>query len=239
MSAPTKTWTVLPHGELTTVTDRILTVVGDIHMPLGEFPRRMTVVRLANGELVIFSAIALEEAEMARLEAFGRPTWLVVPSNRHRLDAPAWKARYPEIKVATPPGAVDKVADVVPVDTTAPDFGDSTVRFVDVPGTHGNDAALEVDGPDGLTLIVNEIVGNIHGESGLKGFLLRRMGFAGSDPHIPAPVKISLKGGSEALAAHLERWANTPNLRRIVMSHGDIIDADPRGELKTLAKSLT
>ena len=53
MTAPFKTWTVLPHGKLVAVTPTIRTVVGDIHMPIGDFPRRMTVVRLRDGRLVV------------------------------------------------------------------------------------------------------------------------------------------------------------------------------------------
>jgi hypothetical protein len=39
MTAPFKEWTVLPHGKLTPVNDRILTVVGELKMPLMELPR--------------------------------------------------------------------------------------------------------------------------------------------------------------------------------------------------------
>src|SRR5688572_15746378 len=97
MTAPFKEWTVLPHGKLTPVNERILTVVGELKMPLMELPRRMTVVRLKTGDLVVFSAIALREPEMAELEGFGRPAFLVVPSLRHRLDAPGYARRYPGI----------------------------------------------------------------------------------------------------------------------------------------------
>jgi hypothetical protein len=240
MTKPFTAWTVLPHGPLTYVTDDILTVVGDIHMPIGEFPRRMTVVRLANGDLIIFSAIALGDAEMRQLEAFGRPAWLVVPSDRHRLDAHAWKARYPDIKVIAPAGARPKVSEVVAVDTSDPDFGDPSVRFIDVPGAQGKDAALEIHGPDGLTLVVNEIIGNIHGEHGLKGFLLKLLGFAGEDgPHVPEPVKLGLEDGKAALAAQLERWGRARDLKRIIVSHGDIIENDPAGVLRKLAADLT
>jgi hypothetical protein len=34
-------------------------------------------------------------------------------------------------------------------------------------------------------LVLNDLVGNIHGESGLSGWLLRRMGLAGEEPKIP------------------------------------------------------
>ena len=52
-------WTVLPHGPLDQVADGILTVVGEVPMPLGNFPRRMTVVRLASGGTLAFSPMAL------------------------------------------------------------------------------------------------------------------------------------------------------------------------------------
>lgn len=238
MTAPFKTWTVQPHGDLIQVNDRILTVVGEIHMPIGNFPRRMTVVRLANGDLIIYSAVALDDAGMARIEAFGRPAFMVVPSERHRLDAPGFKARYPSIKVIAPTGAREKVQEVVPVDTSAPTFDDATVRYVEVPGAKQTEAALEVTGEDGVSLIVNEIIGDIHDANGLRGWLLKLMGFAGEEPHVPAPVKMMFSKGKDELAAQLRRWADIPNLRRIIVSHGDIIDADPQGALRKLAATL-
>lgn len=84
----------------------MLTVTGDIHMPLMHLPRRMTVVRRHDGRLVVFSAIALHEDEMAELEAWGTPTFLIVPSNKHRLAAKIWKDRYPAMQVVTPQGAL-------------------------------------------------------------------------------------------------------------------------------------
>src|SRR6186713_93027 len=50
MTAPFKEWTVLPHGDLTHVNERIVTVVGDLQMPLLHLPRRMSVVRLSSGD---------------------------------------------------------------------------------------------------------------------------------------------------------------------------------------------
>ena len=74
MSRPHEHWTVLPHGKLTEIDAGILTVVGEIHMPLVTLPRRMTVVRLADARLVVWSAIALDETEMATLD-FADETW--------------------------------------------------------------------------------------------------------------------------------------------------------------------
>ncbi|MDF3022069.1 MAG: hypothetical protein K0Q92_3372 [Steroidobacteraceae bacterium] len=233
MTAPHKEWTVLPHGKLTRLNDRILTVVGDLKMPLLELPRRMSVVRSTTG-LVIFSAIALNEAGMAELEAFGRPAFLVVPSERHRLDAPSYLRRYPGITVVAPRAGAEKIGEVVRIDTSTPDFGDPTVRYVEIAG----DSALEVHGEDGLTLIVNDLIGDIHGESGIGGWLLRVMGFAGDDPQVPGPVKLALGKHKTEVAQQFRRWAERDDLRRIVMSHGDTIDTDPRGVLRRLAASI-
>src|SRR5690349_8015501 len=111
-------WKVLPHGPVKTLDDRIVTVEGDIPMPLGKFPRRMTVVGLSRNRSAVFSAIPLEEADMRRVEKLGKPTFLIVPNAHHRLDAGAWKTRYPKLKVLCPPGARKTVAEAVAVDST-------------------------------------------------------------------------------------------------------------------------
>lgn len=238
MTKANTTWQVRPHGDLVRLDDGILSVVGTIRMPLMELPRRMTVIRLGDGRLVVWSAIALEEAAMATLEATGRPAFLVVPNDHHRLDAAAWKARFPELQVVAPEGARDNVAEAVPVDTTAPSFGDPDVEFLAVPGTRGHEAALVVRRAGGTTLVLNDIVGNIRDEKGIGGWLLRRMGFAGEEAHVPAPVKLMLVKDREALRAQLARWAEIETLRRVVVSHGNVIEDDPRGTLRELAASL-
>ena len=234
MTAPFKEWTVLPHGKLTRVNDRIVTVVGDLKMPLLELPRRMTAIRLSTGELAIFSAIALREPDMAELEALGRPGFLIVPSVRHRLDAPGYAQRYPEMTVVAPRAGAEKIAEVVHVDTSTPNFGDNSVRYVEVAA----DSALEVDGDDGLTIIVNDLIGDIHGESGIGGWLLRVMGFAGDDPHVPGPVKLALGKHKTEVAQQFRRWAERDDLRRVIVSHGDSIESDPKGTLRKLAATL-
>ena len=114
MTKPPQEWKVLPHGKLTEIDPNILTVVGEIHMPFTDLPRRMTVARLTDGRLVVFSAIALDEDEMRALEDYGRPAFLIVPNDHHRLDARIWKDRYPDLQVAAPHGARKKVEQTVP-----------------------------------------------------------------------------------------------------------------------------
>jgi hypothetical protein len=238
MTKPFQQWTVLPHGKLVPIDDNILTVVGEIHMPLMDLPRRMTVVRLADASLVVFSAIALDEDEMSAIEAYGRPAVLIVPSDKHRLDAKTWKDRYPEIQVVAPEGARAKVEDMVEVDTVTPRFDDPNVQFVTVPGTRGREAALVVRTPKGTTLVLNDVVGNIRDAAGFGGWLLHLAGFAGKEAQVPALVKMAVIADTKALRTQLLQWAEIESLVRILVSHGSPIEDNPRQVLRDLAASL-
>ncbi len=64
------------------------------------------------------------------------------------------------------------------------------------------------------------------------------MGFAGDKPHVPGPIKMMFIADKTALAAQLRQWAALPSLKRIIVSHGAIIETDPQGVLRNLAASL-
>lgn len=238
MAAPSRAWKVAPHGPLTEIDDGILAVVGEVSMPLVDLPRRMTVVRLRGGRLVVWSAVSLDEPSMARLEAFGVPAFLVVPGEHHRLDAPAWKARYPKLVVVAPAGSRAAVAEAVPVDTTGPDFDDPDVRFVAVPGTREHEAALVVRRPGGTTLVVNDVVANIRHPEGFAGWVLKAMGFAGDHAQVPKPEAMLVVKDKAALREQLLRWAGIEDLKRIVVAHGDVIEGNARETLRELAAEL-
>jgi hypothetical protein len=238
MPKPHAQWTVLPHGKLTELDPNLLTVTGSIHMPLTELPRRMTIARLSGKRLVVFSAIALDESSMRVLETYGRPAFLIVPSDKHRLDARSWKERYPAMKVVSPEGSRLKVDDIVHVDTSVPQFEDPSVQFITVPGTGRHEAALLVHTENGATLVLNDLVGNIRHTSGFGGWFLRRTNFAGDEPQIPLPVKWTVVDDKEALRQQFLAWAALPTLKRILVSHGEPIDVQPAEALRDLAHSL-
>ena len=190
MTKPFQHWTVLPHGDLAEIDDGLLTVVGQIKMPLTQLPRRMTVARLRNSRLAIWSAIALNEGGMARLETYGAPAFLIVPNpfasaRREDLEGPLSADASGDASRLTQ----NKIAEIVPVDTTAPVLDDPNVQFLTVAGTHDHEAALIVHTSAGTTLVLNDLVGNIRDASGFGGWFLRKMRFAGNKPQIPRPVR--------------------------------------------------
>ena len=239
MPAILEKWKVMPHEPLVEVDDGILTVAGEIPMPLGNFPRRMTVVRLAGDRTAIFSAIALDEPEMARIEAMGRPAVLIVPGDHHRLDARVWKDRYPDIQVVTPPAAREAVEEAVPVDATHDILDDSETRLVIVPGAGGHEAALEVRRASGLTVVANDLIANVAHPHGIGAQIMARlMGFGVSEPQVPRLVRHMIVDDKPALASQFAAWAADPALRRVIVSHGEVIENDAREVLTALADAL-
>jgi hypothetical protein len=140
MAKASSEWKVLPHGPIERLADNLWWVRGSL--PKMSLKRVMTIARLADGRLVIHNAIALEELAMQQIERWGTPAFLVVPSGIHRLDAPAYKRRYPRLRVLAPKGARTKVAQVVPVDGTYEDFPDDpNVRFETLHGMNDLEGA--------------------------------------------------------------------------------------------------
>lgn len=232
-------WTVFPHGPVQKIDDGLLTVDGEIRMPLGRFPRRMTVIRLHGGRTVVFSAVALHEPAMREIEDFGEPAFLVVPNGFHRLDSRIWKQRYPGMKVVCPPGARRKVEEAVSVDATSDIFADTAVEFVIVPGMGEAEAALVVRRNGGATLILNDVISNVRHPHGLGANIMARLfGFGVKRPQMAREVKWLFVKDKPALAAKLRDWAAMSNLRRIIPSHGEIID-HPRPVLEQVADTLS
>lgn len=231
-------WTVGPHGGFEQFGDGLISISGEIVMPLGRFPRRMTVIRLGDGSAVVWSAIALGDPEMAQLEAFGPPRFLVVPNPGHRLDARLYKNRYPDLKVVAPPGAVDAVSEAVAVDATTDIFADPEVEFITVAGTDEAESALAVRRPDGTTLITNDIIGHVTQPHGLGANIMARLfDYGVHEPSVPRTVRRFIKQPS-ALAKQMREWAELPKLQRIIVSHVDPITKAPSDVLRRLADEL-
>jgi hypothetical protein len=214
-------WTVLPHGPVEAVAENLWRVEGSL--PEGPIKRVMTAARRADGALVLHNAVAMDEDRMRALEALGRPAWLLVPNGWHRLDARAFKDRYPEARVACPAGARRRVEEVVPVDATYADFpGDDAVTLEHLDGVRAGEGVMRVASADGTTLVFNDLVTNMAHLPGLYGFVYRLLGATGG-PRVHGMVRRFLVKDRPAFRAHLERLAALPSLRRIIVSHGAMI----------------
>ncbi len=232
MPAAFATWTVLPHKPIEKLAPNLWRVSGT--MPRGKTQRQMVLARMDDGRVVIHNAIALGEAEMAELEAWGTPAILFVPNGYHRQDAPIWKQRYPTLQVVAPAGARKRVAQVVAVDAvTEAAPGDAHVKLVPLDGLP-SESVLEVHSDDGVSLVFCDAVLNMPPLGFPMGFFLGPTGTIS----VPRVVRwIALKD-RRALAAQLERLAGTTNLKRLLFGHGKPITEEPATALRKVVSQL-
>jgi hypothetical protein len=176
---------------------------------------------------------------MREVEDLGTLSFMIVPNGFHRLDARIWKQRYPDMKVICPPGAKGRVEQAVAVDATSNILADTAVEFAIVPGMGEAEGALVVRRAGRVTLVLNDVISNVRHPKGLGANIMARLfGFGVKRPAMAREVRWLFVKDKRALARHLREWSELPGLRRLIPSHGDIID-QPGPVLRRIADSLS
>lgn len=233
MAKPYETWTVNAHRPLEKLESNLWRVEGDL--PGANGTRVMTIAKLANGGLVIHNAIALEEDLMKEIEAFGDPEVLIVPNAFHRLDANVFKQRYPKLRVLCPSSAKKKVAQVVAVDGTLEDGPkDDRVRMFHLDGTKGHEGVVEVKSDSGTTLVFNDVINNLPKLGGMIGVMLAPTG----RPSVPRIFRWFFVKDKTKFRSSLEQMAGSPELRRVIVSHGRMMTDKPGEDIRTALTAL-
>ncbi len=236
MSKAFTEWKVLPHEPVVEVAENLWTVVGSLPgMPLK---RVFSIARMSDGRLCLHNGIALGESSMKQIENHGEPAFLIVPNGYHRLDAPAFKARYPGLKVICPSGAKEKVAEVVEVNGTYTDFPtDDAVKLYHLEGINDAEGVMEVRSADGVTLVFNDAIFNMEHQKGIHGLVFRVLGSTGG-PRTSRLFKLLVLKDKRAFKEHLLRLSEIPKLKRIIVSHGAPITDAPSEVLKQVAQKV-
>jgi hypothetical protein len=218
-------WRVLPNGPLEKLEDNLWEVEGTLPgMPLN---RRMTLVRLEDGSIVVHNAICLKEEDQLEIERWGTVRYIIVPSGFHRMDAPRYAARYPEAKVLCPDPARKAASQVVRVDgNLAAIPADPGLSVETLEGERIQEAVLIARSGGGRTsLVFNDSLMNLPAYPGFKGWVLRAMGSTGA-PKVTPLMKVYAVKNKAALKAHLERLAALPNLVRAIPGHGAVVEGE-------------
>lgn len=230
-------WKVLPHDPIEQLEPGLWRVEGALEgMPLR---RVMTIAKRSDGLLVIHNAIALEDEPMAQIESFGEPAFLVVPNGYHRLDAAAYKDRYPKLTVLCPRGARAKVERVVAVDGDYTSYpADDAVRLETVEGVGDAEGVMIVRSGGSTTLVFNDLLFNMPHGSGFNGAILRYITQSTGGPKVSRVGRWLIIKDAKTFRRELERLASTPDLRRIIVSHHEVIDHDAARVLREVAATL-
>jgi hypothetical protein len=229
------TWKVLPHRPIEKLSEDLWRVEGDL--PRGPMPRAMTLVRLPDRRIVIYSAIALDATAMAAIEAWGTPAVLIVPNDRHRIDPAAYRERYGGLRVIAPAGARARIEKAVAVDATEIDLG-PTVAVRPAGGTRDGELWLEVHEGERTTVVLGDFIMNLRPLRGFGGWIMNRMGFTGDAPKVTKPTQTVLVKDPAAAASQLEVMAALPGLHRVLVCHGAPITDNPAAALRAAAAKL-
>jgi hypothetical protein len=223
-----ETWTVQPHRPIEKLESNLWRVEGDL--PTGGGTRVMTLAKLASGGLLVHNAIALEEEHMKEIEAFGTPEYIIVPNGFHRLDCKVFKQRYPNAKVLCPSAAMKKVKQVVEVAGTLDDGPkDPNVRLAHLDGTKHHEGIVEVKSGASTTIIFNDVINNLPKLGGMIGVMLSPTG----RPAVPRIFRWFFVKDKKAFMSGIETIAATPDLKRVIMSHGKMFTDKPGDALRT------
>jgi hypothetical protein len=232
-----QTHKIFPHGEPQELMSGVWLVSGSLPFPLK---RSMTIVRLPDGTLLLHSVIAMSDTGMAKLDALGKPSIMIIPHGGHRMDAPFYKARYPDIRVVCPAGVRAKVEEVIKSDATCeealPPLG---VRLHEVRGFKHGEIGYEIDTEGGKLLILSDSVANSDPSSGLGGFLMRMVtdGVKGR-LGVPRIVRFMMMKDKAAVRASLNKLAEIPNVKVLTVAHGRALTERCSEALKEAAAAL-
>ena len=227
-------WIVQPHEPIEKLEPNLWTVRGKVPGVPG-FHRRMSIVRRADGSLVFYHAVPLEEPAMAELASWGRPDALVLGHDQHAVDAAPFAQRL-GLRMFGPARNLKRLRakglDVAPLEEMSPD---PSVEFGQVDGTRTGDAFGTVRSGSSVSLLFADCVQNNPGDG--VNILFRLLGFTGG-PRVSPPFRLLYTTDRVALAAHLRRLAETNGLTRLIPFHGNAIEVDPVAALRTVAASM-
>lgn len=218
---------LIPH-----VTDQIWLCPYPIRLAGTRFEARMTVIRLASGQLMLHSPCNITTAIAEELSALGPVAHIVAPGNFHHLYAATAQAAFPEAKTWICPGVEkrdpglkydDRLGDVAPADW---------VDEIDQVLVRGARIMREVAmfHRASRTLILVDLIENFTDATpntgGALKFWFKYVCRMWDNPR-PAPEYRMGWSDREAAATSLRRilaW----DFQRIVLSHGDLIDRNAR-----------
>lgn len=188
------------------------------------YSTRMAVIRLANGDLFIWSPIALTADLKAEIDALGSVRYLVSPNKLHHLYLGDWKTAYPQALLYAPPGLRKKRKDLA-FDADLSDVADPAwASEIDQIRVDGSVALTEMVffHRQSRTVLFTDLIQNFRKDwfKGWRGLLARLDGIIAPHPGAPREWRMSFVDRRAAKSA-VTRILNWP-IERVVIAHGEL-----------------
>ncbi|WP_437729067.1 DUF4336 domain-containing protein [Sorangium sp. So ce861] len=213
---------------LRTIAEDVWAYEKDFRMPVGDLPARATVVRRADGGIVLHSPLAFDDATAREIDALGEVRAIVAPSRLHHVYVKAATERWPRASVLGAPGLEKKLSGVpfapLPRSGVAPELGDDlTVRLVEGVPYISEHVFLHARS---RTLIVTDLLFNVHEvrNFGMKAFLWLGGAWKKTAQDHVWRVLVRDRAAAARSVADVLAW----EFERVVVAHGDVIEGDAK-----------
>ncbi len=225
---------IFPHGDPVQLAPNLWQVTGSLPIPLK---RNMTIYRLPNGKLLLYSVVALDEPGLKKLEALGEPAYVVVPHALHVMDAAFYKRRYPQARMLAEADAQKRVRCDIDATTQEglSELAGSGVRTRVVPGMRFDEVMLDLDIEGGRAIVVTDVATRSFGaKANLAVRLLGPPGTFGT----PRIVKFRQVKDKRAIAGFFTELAGAADIALVAPSHGPPLVADVSAAFREAAAGV-
>lgn len=227
---------IYPHKSFRELAPGLWQLEGSLPFPLK---RNMTVVKLQTGGLLIYSAVALDDAGFSELEKLGKPEIIVVPQPFHVMDLAFYKQKYPLLKVLGPKQG-EKFNGVEVEEDVVTALKDANVSASLAAGLKNPEVHLKIKVPGGYALCVCDIFAGINCyATGIGASIFKWMLGTSNDGFGIAKI---VKWRQIADRVAVKNWvlglAADTKLKMVLVCHGEPFTGDTATALQQAAAVL-
>jgi len=192
------------------------------------YPTRMTIMRLAGGDLVIWSPVELTAQLRGEVEVLGNIRYLVAPNSLHDSFIADWQRAYPVAQVLAAPGLREKRPDL----KFGADLGNAPVpgwigeiEIVLVRGNRITAEAVAFHRPSGTAIFTDLLQQFPAGWfKGWRALVARLDLMVADEPSVPRKFRVAFSDKRAARAAlrRILAW----RAGKVLMAHGTPVRRD-------------
>ncbi|MCV0370472.1 DUF4336 domain-containing protein [Filomicrobium sp.] len=230
-----------PLNTLKPVADDVWIVDGPLirfGMPMFKmpFPTRMSIVRLAGGDLFVHSPTPLTRDLKAEVEALGCPRWIIGPNRIHYWWIPEWRDAFADADVYLAPRIKEQAGDridfaALPLEAEHGYPWDEAIDTLPVVGDFMTE--VEFFHRASRTLILTDFIENFEPQK--LGLVMRMLTWVGGvqdpDGQMPRDMRLTFVRQKLQLRAAIETMISW-DPERVIIAHGRWYPANGAAELR-------
>lgn len=192
-------------------------------MWIGDIGCRMTVVRAADGGLLLHSPVTLDAATREALDRIGPVRWIVGPSRVHHFYLGDWAAAYPDALLCGAPGLPEKRRDLRfhrALDAAVPPPWGPEIPMLLFAGAPSMNELVFLHAPS-RTLVLTDLAFHVPADGGRARIFHRLVGATWRfGPHRIIRLAIRDRRAARASLEAILRW----DFDRVIVSHGEVLE---------------